>query len=45
MLTWKKLKNGIKNKKGKIIKFSPLEASEVLGISYKTLYDYMFFLK
>lgn len=27
------------------MKFSPAEAAEILGCSYKTLYDYMFFLK
>lgn len=28
-----------------MVKFSPSEAAEILGCSYKTLYDYMFFLK
>lgn len=45
VVAWKKLKKGITNKEGKIVKFSPAEAAEILGISYKTLYDYMFFLK
>ena len=45
VLVWKKLKKGVMSKKGKNIKFTPLEAAETLGISYKTLYDYMFFLK
>lgn len=45
VLAWKRFKKGVKNKKGKFVKFTPQEAAEVLGISYKTLYDYMFFLK
>ena len=45
VISWEKLKKGIKNKKGELVKFTPLEASEILGVSYKTLYDYSFFLK
>lgn len=45
VLAWEKLKKGVTNKQGKLVKFSPQEASEVLGVSYKTLYDYSFFLK
>jgi len=30
---------------GKTVRFSPLEAAEIVGVSHKTLYDYSFFLK
>ena len=45
VLAWKRFKKGIQNSEGKIVKFTPQEAAEILGVSYKTLYDYMFFLK
>ena len=45
VLTWKKYKKGIRNHLGEVVKFTPKESAEILGVSYKTLYDYMFFLK
>ena len=43
---WKKLTEGVASKKNhEIVKFKPKEASEIMGLPIKTLYDYMYSLK
>ena len=46
MYLWKKMIEGLKNKKSQaVVRFKPREAAELLGLPIKTLYDYMYSLK